>query len=231
MTRFRQTQGFTLIELLVVIAIIALLISILLPSLSRARCEGIKVRCGSGVRQMYMSFMMYAQDNRSRLPDNYHWLCDKALHGVKTNGKGFGFLIGAGYVEDSFVYCPGRTYTSHPYWYNRQAGYCYNVPHKYQSTNKNAKGPPRVPIPRDWIALLACRTDGATANPNVSNNRGLLPHCNTGLNILVRDGSVQFLPKPAWGGWGFSWNKQSNQKNWDHFSLLWSDKRITYSTK
>ncbi len=59
--------GFTLIELLVVIAIIALLISILLPSLSRARQSAKTAVCGSNVRGIMQALYLYAGDHRDQL--------------------------------------------------------------------------------------------------------------------------------------------------------------------
>jgi prepilin-type N-terminal cleavage/methylation domain-containing protein/prepilin-type processing-associated H-X9-DG protein len=61
-------RGFTLVELLVVIGIIALLLSILLPALSRAREASKATKCLSNVRQMGMAAMMYADENHGYLP-------------------------------------------------------------------------------------------------------------------------------------------------------------------
>ncbi|WP_428389893.1 type II secretion system protein [Mucisphaera sp.] len=60
--------GFTLIELLVVISIIAILIGILLPSLSSAREIARQLNCGTRIRTLALSLELYAQDNRSFYP-------------------------------------------------------------------------------------------------------------------------------------------------------------------
>ena len=59
---FRGFRGFTLIELLVVVAIIALLISILLPSLSKARAMARMVKCQSILKQVGTTHHMYANE-------------------------------------------------------------------------------------------------------------------------------------------------------------------------
>lgn len=64
--------GFTLIELLVVIAIIALLIGILLPSLSGARDSARSVACMSSMRSLGMAMSMYTDDNKEVLPRSKH---------------------------------------------------------------------------------------------------------------------------------------------------------------
>jgi len=67
--RQRRIWGFTLIELLVVIAIIAILASILLPALAKAKESGRRAACKSNMHQQGIAFQIYTQDNNNYLPD------------------------------------------------------------------------------------------------------------------------------------------------------------------
>src|SRR5215831_15998174 len=68
----RQRLGFTLTELLVVVGLIAVLISLLLPAVGKARAAANSTGCLSNLRQMGTAWAMYITENHGRLPD-YVW--------------------------------------------------------------------------------------------------------------------------------------------------------------
>ena len=91
-------NGFTLIELLVVISIIALLMSIMMPALSRAREQGRKIVCQSNLRQQGLASILYSEANNDSMvilqrgdsiTEAWCWANDIAPY-ITTMAKGYG---------------------------------------------------------------------------------------------------------------------------------------------
>ena len=89
MKRINTIKGFTLIELLVVIAIIALLLSILMPALSKVKEQAKFIICKSNLRTYGLVGVMYSTDNNGSLPDPWRSLYkDYSLPGESWPERG-----------------------------------------------------------------------------------------------------------------------------------------------
>jgi prepilin-type processing-associated H-X9-DG protein/prepilin-type N-terminal cleavage/methylation domain-containing protein len=108
MNRVRRA-GFTLVELLVVIGIIAVLISLLLPALNKARQQSKMAACQSNLRQIAQGFMMYANEYKSALPPLSETQPSNPVNRAQSGRHWFEFLGELKYLPQGWVGDPNSS--------------------------------------------------------------------------------------------------------------------------
>jgi len=126
--RNAKGAGFTLVELLVVIGIIAVLISILLPALGRARESARAVACSSNMRQIGLAVMLYAGNNKNQLPCvPYNTTVTYDYTGASGPGS-FTYKYGPSSGGAAPLFAYSAAYSAYGLWYDlRPYGVTANV--------------------------------------------------------------------------------------------------------
>lgn len=221
----KRSKAFTLIELLVVVAIIALLISILLPSLSRARELSKRTVCMANERGIGQAFYIYAQDPPSVFPALAGITDDSAVDlfketnrrtepsttGIPSPTVDLWVIVRANDTTPKQFICPSTTDVQDPaqdttiYFDFESAGnlsYAYQYQHSPNRRIVGTSSEPTFPVLADanpyvkgGIATAAIQNDRNGSGRGNSNN-----HTNReGQNILFQDGHVSFEKGPDVG--------------------------------
>jgi prepilin-type N-terminal cleavage/methylation domain-containing protein/prepilin-type processing-associated H-X9-DG protein len=216
----KKRTGFTLIELLVVIAIIAVLISLLMPSLSSAKRKAVDVQCKNNFRQWGIGFTLYMNDFNGMFPLPHPWFYrSNHVYGTADFKRAWYCVVAPYMGRQKDEYNPSYTELGCPYV--KASGIkndlCYSMNSVYYSTIKNISSLERPSTNMLLVELIGCCGTGYNdlavqqvpynSMPEVVTKGFLFLHGSLSMgqgssNFLFVDGRVGSATFNEMKGWG-----------------------------